>query len=193
MSTVVLPRPIRDAALDIFAERLGYRPSLETQLADLGDPVTVELMLAVEQRFGILIDPDEILPHGTIDTLLRLTVTRSCSRPVPTETFTLIDLAAARAERARRARARAAMLPSITDAEAALLAAAGPQPVEAPPPTPATAPAEPAPTVGLVDLMVGLYRHDPYAQLLMNLGGVCCATGLAIGLVFWIDFFSPGR
>lgn len=105
MPTVALPSSTAAQAEAVIAQRLKRPFSLKTRLEELGSTTAVQLMLDLEQRFGVLIDVDEVLPHGTIGCLVTLAVMRAPLRAAP-EACTLIDLAAARAERARRAQER---------------------------------------------------------------------------------------
>jgi hypothetical protein len=102
MITGTLPGSIRDQALGVISRRLGGEPNLQDALAGLGDMVVVNLLLDLEAAFGIGIDPDEVLPDGTLGMLLAIVRLRSGGLLPPLPAPCLVfDFAEARARRAR--------------------------------------------------------------------------------------------
>lgn len=105
MPTATLPSSIHDQAWAVVARSLKGRPSFETRLAEFGDVAVVALLLDLEDRFGIGIDVDEVLPQGTVGLLLALVEirVRTGGQRIPGSTCQLYDFDAARARRAQAA------------------------------------------------------------------------------------------
>jgi hypothetical protein len=76
MTTVASPVSTRDQAYALIEARLGAGISCKSELDEIGGAVLADVLLDLERRFDIGIDPDEVIP-GTIDTLLSLTVRRA--------------------------------------------------------------------------------------------------------------------
>lgn len=105
MPTATLPSSIHDQAWAVVARSLKGRPSFETRLAEFGDVAVVALLTDLEDRFGIGIDVDEVLPQGTVGLLLALVEirVRTGGQRIPGSTCQLYDFKAARARRAQAA------------------------------------------------------------------------------------------
>lgn len=101
MPSVALPSSTVAEAEAVIRRRLQVPFSLKTRLEELGGATAVQLMLDLEERFHVLIEVDEVLPHGTVGSLVTLAVMRA-PHPLRADPCNLIDLAAARAARARR-------------------------------------------------------------------------------------------
>lgn len=76
MGTVASPVSIREQALEAIAAIVG--PSDSTRrLGEIGGAVFVDLLSALERRFDIGIDADEVLPNGTVGMLSHLVELRA--------------------------------------------------------------------------------------------------------------------
>lgn len=158
MSTVTLPNSTREQAEAIIARRLARDIGPKTRLEEFGSVSVVQLLLDLEERFGILLDVDEVLPDGTIGGLVGLTLQRVRSRgPHEVTPCTLIDLADRRAERARRAQEQLGI------------------------PEPPARAAEPEPVA--LDLVAATSTALLVAQLALGSIAAGCAAGLLLFLV----------
>lgn len=167
MATVAVPSSTRDQAEAVIARHLGRQFSHETRLEGLGTVAAVQLLLALELNFDVLLDVDEVLPDGTLGGLVGLVTQKLREQPPrnPTPPCTLIDLAARRAERARRARE--------ADAPPARRPPAGLSPV-------ALAP------VALPPQPVEFPRIDPSVRMALAMAAVCALGGALAGLATFL-------
>jgi hypothetical protein len=128
MTTVAVPADVRDEALHIVRQRLGDTASLMSRLEAFGTADVAHLLVDLERRFDIGIDPDEVLPNGTVDVLVNLVEIRAQANG---RVFRWDD------ERARRGLPLYAPRPKLTKVADGI--------VQAEPPEPEPAPAEPTP------------------------------------------------
>lgn len=74
MTTATSPSSVRDQATAVIAARLGGFSSSLRRLEDLGDGVAADLLIALETRFGVDLDP---VPGLTLGALAELVEARA--------------------------------------------------------------------------------------------------------------------
>lgn len=175
MSTVASPVSTRDQALAVIAAGIGSAPASKTALAEFGGAVVAQLLIDLEQRFDIGLDPDEA---ATVGDLLDLVEARAAGKVPGSRVFHWDD------ERQRRG------LPYVSPRYLKLVTreAAGPDiapaaNAHAAPAPPAAPPAHLDPrtpcAVPSVEAWLAAERRDE-RRITFILAACCAVAGLAL-------------
>lgn len=179
MTTVASPLSPRSRAMEVITAMLGPCDS-SRRLMECGGAVVANLLVALEKRFDIGLDVDEVLPNGTVGVLLNLVELRAEAAEAAAKVGRLYHWDD---ERVRRGRPLCAPRPQ--------LAAANPEPDAnlAPPPWPASYP-EPRPEIAVPSdeawaQAAKLYARERARRALFLLLALGCAAAGVGGLVGW--------